>query len=61
MGSILRESGYDVVTELFDTEEEAIRYGNLAMCTWGRRITYEREQKWHLLDEITMFLDYVLK
>lgn len=61
MGYVLRGLGYDIAKDLFETEAEAQKFGLLAMRTWGRQISLERERKWNLQDGINDFLSCVLK
>ena len=61
MGHILREAGFDVATDLFDTELDAQNAGLLAMYSWGRRISQEKEARLHLHDGIEKFLASISK
>ena len=61
MGHILREAGFDVATDLFDTELDAQNAGLLALRSWGRRISQEKEARLHLRDGIEKFLADISK
>ena len=56
MGSILKETGHEIATEIFETEEEAKKYGLFVMRSWGRHITQEREEKWNISKTIVEFM-----
>ena len=56
MGSILKETGHEIATEIFETEEEVKKYGLFVMRSWGRHITQEREEKWNISKTIVEFM-----
>ena len=61
MGRILREAGFDVATDIFDTELEAENGGLLALRSWGRPISQDRETRYHLRECIEKFLADISK
>ena len=52
MGHVLREAGFDVATDLYDTELDARNAGLLARHSWGRPMSQERGNRFHLRDGI---------
>ena len=56
MGQVLRNAGYKDIIDLFDTEEDAKEAGLLARRCWGRSISQEREERYHLRDGIAKFI-----
>ena len=56
MGHVLRETGFDVATDLYDTELDARNAGLLARHSWGRPMSQERETRYHLRECIEKFL-----
>ena len=61
IGHVLREAGFDVVTDIFDTELDAQNAGLLALRSWGRYISQERDACLHLRDGIEKFLADISK
>ena len=56
MGQVLRNAGYKDIIDLFDTEEDAKEAGLLARRCWGRSISQEREERYHIRDGIAKFI-----
>ena len=56
MAQILRKFGYKDIIDLFDTQADAEEAGLLALRCWGRRISQEREERYHLRDGIAKFI-----
>ena len=56
MGQVLRNAGYKDIIDLFDTEEDAKEAGLLARRCWGRSISQEREERYHLREGIAKFM-----
>ncbi|MBQ6008212.1 MAG: hypothetical protein IJL17_06720 [Kiritimatiellae bacterium] len=56
MVQILRKAGYKDIIDLFDTKADAEEAGLLALRCWGRRISQEREERYHLRDGIAKWL-----
>ena len=56
MVQILRKAGYKDMIDLFDTQADAEEAGLLALRCWGRRISQEREERYHLRDGIAKFI-----
>lgn len=56
MVQILRKAGYKDIIDLFDTQADAEEAGLLALRCWGRRISQEREERYHLRDGIAKFI-----
>ena len=56
MAQILRKAGYKDIIDIFDTQADAEEAGLLALRCWGRRISQEREERYHLRDGIAKFI-----
>ena len=56
MGQVLRNAGYKDIIDLFDTEEDAKEAGLLARRCWGRSISQEREERYHLREGIAKYM-----
>ena len=56
MVQILRKAGYKDFIDLFDTQADAEEAGLLALRCWGRRISQEREERYHLREGIAKFM-----
>lgn len=53
---ILKNAGYKDIIDLFDTQADAEEAGLLALRCWGRRISQEREERYHLRAGIAKFI-----
>lgn len=56
MGQVLRNAGYKDIIDIFDTQADAEEAGLLALRCWGRRISQEREERYHLREGIPKFM-----
>lgn len=56
MGNLLHEGGFEITTEVFNTEMDAQKYGLFVRRTWGRHITQERELRWNFSQTISEFM-----
>ena len=56
MAQLLKKAGYKDIIDLFDTQAAAEEAGLLALRCWGRRISQEREERYHLRDGIAKFI-----
>ena len=56
MAQLLKKAGYKDIIDLFDTQAAAEEAGLLALRCWGRRISQEREERYHLRDGIAKFM-----
>ena len=59
MAQILRKAGYKDIIDLFDTKADADEAGLLALRCLGRRISQERDARYHLLEGIAKFMSYI--